>query len=115
VLEDTEIRGQAICAGDKVTMWYPSANHDEEIFEHPEAYRLARANSHQHVAFGRGAHHCLGATLGRTMAAMALEEILARFPLLSLVPDQQLEWTDSPIQPKLKGVRVRVEEPSRPE
>jgi cytochrome P450 len=106
---DVELGGVTIPAGDGVFVSLSSANHDEATFERPEEYRLDRLNANQHVAFGRGVHHCLGATLGRNMSAMALEEILGRFSRLSLVPDQQIEWTDSPIQPKLKGVRVRVD------
>jgi cholest-4-en-3-one 26-monooxygenase len=67
---DTEIRGVRIRENDKVILWYPSANRDEEIFEQPDRFDIRR-NPNDHVAFGYGEHYCLGANLAR----MELQEI----------------------------------------
>ncbi|GLW48103.1 cytochrome P450 [Streptomyces sp. NBRC 14336] len=63
-LTDVEIGGRTIRAGDVVTLWNVSANHDEEIFDTPEVFDLGRT-SNKHVSFGYGPHFCLGAYLGR--------------------------------------------------
>ena len=67
---DTELRGQTIRAGDKLMLWYPSANRDEDIFEDPDTFNIRRSPN-DHVAFGFGEHYCLGANLAR----MELQEI----------------------------------------
>jgi cytochrome P450 len=74
----TEIRGVKIAEGDRVTVWYPSANRDEEVFEDPFRFDIARTPN-PHVAFGGGgAHFCLGANLARREIAILFEELLAR-------------------------------------
>ena len=63
--QDTEIRGQAIKAGDKVSIWYISANRDEDVFDDPFTFDIRR-DPNEHVGFGGGGpHHCLGANLAR--------------------------------------------------
>ncbi len=75
---DTEIRGVPIKAGDRLSLWYPSANRDEDVFEDPFRFDIARTPN-QHVAFGGGgAHFCLGANLARREIAILFEELLAR-------------------------------------
>ncbi|MGE4609294.1 MAG: cytochrome P450, partial [Myxococcota bacterium] len=64
VVKDTEIRGQKISAGDTVGMFYPSANRDEDVFDEPYRFDVTR-NPNHHLAFGHGAHFCLGANLAR--------------------------------------------------
>ena len=61
---DTEIAGQQIRAGDIVTVWNASANHDEQVFDAPESLRLERTPN-KHVTFAYGPHFCLGAYLAR--------------------------------------------------
>jgi cholest-4-en-3-one 26-monooxygenase len=69
-LADVEVRGQKIAAGDKVMLWYPSANRDEEVFENADVFDVRR-RPNDHLAFGIGEHFCLGANLAR----MELQEI----------------------------------------
>jgi len=64
VTEDYELRGQKMKAGDKLVMFYASANRDEEVFEDPFAFRVDR-NPNRHLGFGIGEHFCLGANLAR--------------------------------------------------
>lgn len=75
--EDTELAGTPIAAGDKVVMWYASANRDPEVFEDPFTFDLGR-DPNPHFAFGGGgAHFCLGAFLARMEIKILLEELLA--------------------------------------
>ena len=75
---DTEIRGQAIKAGDKVTIWYASANRDEEVFADPYRFDIRR-NPNPHTTFGAGgAHFCVGANLARMEMRVLFDEILDR-------------------------------------
>jgi len=63
-VEDCEIRGQRIRAGDSLALFYPSANRDEEVFEDPFSFRVDR-EPNPHLGFGIGEHFCLGASLAR--------------------------------------------------
>jgi len=77
---DTEIAGQPIAAGEKVVMFYPSANRDEAVFEHPNGLDLGR-NPNRHVGFGGGGpHFCMGAPLARMQLRTIFTELLGRFP-----------------------------------
>ena len=76
---DTEIRGVRIRAGDKPTLWYPSANRDEEHFEDPDRFDIAR-DPNEHLGFGVGQHFCLGASLARLEIRVMFEELLRRLP-----------------------------------
>jgi cytochrome P450 len=60
---DTEIAGKKIAKGDKVVMWYVSANRDEAVFERPNELLIDRENARQHLAFGIGVHFCMGSRL----------------------------------------------------
>ena len=77
-LVDARIRGQRIRAGERVVLWYASANFDEAAFPEPLRFDPARAPN-EHVAFGGGGlHFCLGASLARLEVRVVLEELLAR-------------------------------------
>jgi len=81
---DTEIHGVPVRQGEKVTVWYGSANRDEEVFEDPHAFDVGR-RPNEHIAFGgRGPHYCLGASLAKLEIRVMFEEILARMPQMSL-------------------------------
>ena len=77
---DTEIRGQRIAAGDYVALLYASANRDEDIWPDPDRFDVTRRQARPHVAFGFGAHVCLGANLARMEARVLFEELLRAFP-----------------------------------
>jgi cytochrome P450 len=77
---DTEIRGQRVAAGDYVALLYASANRDEDIWPDPDRFDVARRQARPHVAFGFGAHVCLGANLARMEARVLFEELLRAFP-----------------------------------
>ncbi|ABM10863.1 MULTISPECIES: cytochrome P450 [Mycolicibacterium] len=82
-VQDVTLRGSEIKAGDKVVLWYSSANRDEDIFEDPFKFDIAR-NPNPHIAFGGGGpHFCLGAALARTMLRSLLTEVYTRIPDIS--------------------------------
>ena len=86
---DTEIRGQAIRDGDKVVIWHISANRDEEVFDDPFTFDIARSPN-PHVAFGGGGpHFCLGANLARMELRLILTELLTRIPDLTLAGEPE--------------------------
>ena len=76
-VNDYELRGRQIRAGQSVMMIYPSANRDEEVFEDPQAFNIERANS-EHIAFGFGPHVCIGLALVRLEMKHFLTEFVTR-------------------------------------
>jgi len=80
---DTEIRGVKIKEGDKVVMYYSSANRDEDVFPDAHLFDVGRTPN-EHLAFGTGQHFCLGANLARLEIRVMFEEILKRIPDLAL-------------------------------
>lgn len=81
---DTEIGGQPIAAGDKVTIWWASANRDESMFDDPHLFDVDRTPN-RHLAFGRGSHHCLGAALARMEIRVMLDALLRECAGMTLV------------------------------
>jgi cytochrome P450 len=75
---DVELRGQRIREGDKVVVWYVSANRDEDVFDEPFRFDVGR-QPNDHVTFGKGGpHFCLGAHLARLEVRVLFEELLPR-------------------------------------
>ena len=76
---DTTLAGTDVAAGEKVVMWYASANFDEVHFDDPQAFDVGRPKVPGHVAFGGGgAHFCLGASLARIEISALVADVLAR-------------------------------------
>jgi cytochrome P450 family 142 subfamily A polypeptide 1 len=84
---DVELRGQHIRAGQKVLLLYPSANRDAAVFSDPERFAVGRTPN-DHVAFGIGAHYCLGASLARLELRVLFEEVVRRAPELALADSE---------------------------
>jgi cholest-4-en-3-one 26-monooxygenase len=82
-IRDTVIRGQPVRAGDKIVMYYISANRDEDIFPEPDRFDVGRTPN-EHVAFGIGEHFCLGSNLARLEIRVMFEELLRRLPDMEL-------------------------------
>jgi len=82
-LADTEIRGTRIAEGDKLALWYPSVNRDEEVFENPDSFDIGRSPN-EHLSFGIGEHYCLGANLARMELRKIFGGLLERLPDLEL-------------------------------
>ena len=107
---DTEIRGVPIAEGDRVTMWYPSANRDEETFDDPFRFDITRSPN-PHVAFGGGGvHFCLGAHLARRELAALVEALLQRTREIELTgpPSYAVLGILNPILLAVQGLPVRL-------
>ena len=80
---DAEIRGVSIRRGDKVAMWYTSANRDEDVFDDGQRFDIHR-RPNPHLSFGIAQHFCLGVHLARLEGRVFLEELLATFPTIEV-------------------------------
>ena len=76
---DVELHGETLEKGQKLLLLYPSANRDERVFDHPERFDITRTPN-DHVAFGFGAHFCLGNRLARLELAAMFDRLLDRLP-----------------------------------
>jgi len=82
---DAELAGKRIAKGDKVVMWYVSANRDDAVFERPDDLWIDRPNARQHLAFGIGVHFCMGSRLAEMQLRVLWEEVVARFRFVEVV------------------------------
>jgi hypothetical protein len=80
---DTELSGTPIRAGDKVAMYYTSANRDEDVFDDPQRFDIHRGRN-PHLSFGMGVHFCLGAHLARLEGRLFFAELLGAFDRIEL-------------------------------
>jgi cytochrome P450 len=102
---DTVLRDTQIAAGDKVVMFYTSANRDEEVFDEPQTFDIHRTPN-PHLSFGIAEHFCLGVHLARLEGKVFFEELLATFP--------DIELTGEPVRIRsnlnngLKSLPVRL-------
>ncbi len=90
--QPTVLAGVELPAGTKLLLWLAAAGRDASVFPEPDTFDLHRGNADQHLAFGKGLHYCLGAYLGRVEAGVAVDELVRRYPGLSLVDDQRLTF-----------------------
>ncbi|NUW34066.1 cytochrome P450 [Nonomuraea sp. SMC257] len=98
VLEDVELGGRQLRAGDTVVIAINAANRDPARFSDPDALDLRRSAA-GHLAFGHGAHQCLGQQLARIEMRVAFPALLTRFPSLRLaVPAEELSLRADPSQ-----------------
>lgn len=86
-LQDFELGGKTIKAGDKVMMWYVSANRDAAKFDEPYQFRIDRENACSHMAYGFGVHRCMGNHVAEMQLRILWEKILAKFPKIEVVGD----------------------------
>jgi cytochrome P450 len=84
-LVDVEMHDKTIKAGDKVAMWYISANRDETKFENPDRFWIDRPNARQHISFGFGIHRCMGNRLAEMQLRILWEELLQRYPRIDVM------------------------------
>jgi cytochrome P450 family 142 subfamily A polypeptide 1 len=89
-LTDDVVGGQAIAAGDRVILLYPSANRDESVFNNPFAFDIHR-NPNPHLSFGFGTHLCIGANLARLVLTTMFRELSAQATDLSVVFEPDVE------------------------
>jgi cytochrome P450 len=82
---DLELDGQLIAGGERVSIWYPTANRDPRIFERPDEFDITRDPNPQISFGGGGAHFCLGAYLARREIRVMFEKLVARFPDIEII------------------------------
>lgn len=102
---DHELGGHRVAAGDKVVVWWASANRDEAVFEHPDVFDPTR-NPNPHLAFGRGNHFCLGAPLARLEIRLVLETLLDR--VASIEQTAPVEYSRSNKHSGVRRMPVRL-------
>lgn len=104
--QDHELQGQQIHAGDQLLLLYPSANHDERIFESPDEIDVTRSQARQ-IAFGFGTHFCLGAHLARLEIRVMFEELLRRVPEWELVDHDEPKIMPSTFARAYDRIRIQ--------
>jgi cytochrome P450 len=103
--EDVELGGKRIAKGDKVAMYYTSANRDEAVFDDPQLFDITRSPNPQ-LSFGIGEHFCLGVHLARLEGRIFFEELLARFSKIEIIG--QPERVRSNLNNGVKRLPVRL-------
>jgi cytochrome P450 len=83
--QDTVLGGKRIRKGDKIVMWYVSANRDETVIPRANEFLIDRADSKQHLSFGWGVHFCMGSRLAEMQLRVLWEEIQRRFRFVEVV------------------------------
>jgi len=106
-LEDTQLGGQTIRKGEKVVMWYISANRDEKMFPDAERFDVGRENARRHLSFGHGIHRCVGAKLAESQIATLIGEMVNRN--IRVVPEGAPERLASPFLHGFTAMPVRIE------
>ncbi len=104
VLEDVEVNGKVVQAGQQVIALLGAANRDPEQFAEPDRLDITRKDN-RHVSFGHGIHYCLGAPLARLEGQIALLYLIQRFPNMRLAAERP-EWGDNLILRGLKSLPV---------
>jgi cytochrome P450 len=103
--QDYELRGKIIKKDDPIMMLYPSGNRDEDVFNNPNSFQADR-RPNRHLAFGHGAHHCLGNLLAKMEMRHLYEEMFSRVKSIELNGEPKL--TQSTFVSGLKTLPVRV-------
>jgi hypothetical protein len=104
--EDTELRGRKLARGDWLMLCYASGNRDEEVFAHPDAFDIDRTPNRQ-LAFGTGAHVCLGQHLARLEMRILFEELLPRLKNVRLRGEPR--YVESTFVNGLKALPIEFE------
>jgi len=102
--EDVELRGKKIRTGQKVVLWYPSANRDDDVYADPDRFDIDRWPN-EHLAFGVGEHYCLGASLARLQLNAIFSELFRRLPDIEV--DGPVRYLRSNFIDGIKEMRVR--------
>ena len=96
-VEDIDVQGCPVKAGDKVLMNFPAANRDPSVFERPDEVVLDRA-ANRHLAFGVGIHRCAGSNLARMELRVAIEAWLRRIPEFRLADGAHVTWAGGQVR-----------------
>ncbi|HEX6860379.1 MAG TPA: cytochrome P450 [Caulobacteraceae bacterium] len=104
---DTELRDRKIAKGDWLFLSYPSGNRDEEVFEDPDAFRVDR-KPNKHLAFGYGAHLCLGQHLAKMEMRILFEELLNRVSSIEFAGEPRRSAASFVGGPKSLPIRFKM-------
>lgn len=104
--KDLVINGKQIKSGDPLTICLGSANRDTEIFDRADELVIDRTEN-KHIAFGGGAHYCLGDWLARIQTQLMIETILTRFKKIEML-DSEPDWNNSLAIRTLTKLRVKI-------
>ena len=102
--QDYTLRDTQIKAGESVILWYPSANRDEEVFDDPFDFKVDR-NEAKQIAFGFGAHVCLGQHLPRMEMSILSKKLLSRLEDIELAGEPK--YTQATFVGGLKSLPIR--------
>ncbi len=106
VINDTEVAGCPVHAGDQVLLTFPAANRDPEVFERADEFVIDRAVN-RHAAFGLGIHRCAGSNVARMELLVAFQEWLAAFPNYELDDRAPTTWASGQVRgPRTIPVRL---------
>jgi cytochrome P450 len=105
--EDTELGGRKIAKGDWLWLAYPSGNRDEAVFDDPDAFRADRSPN-KHLAFGYGAHLCLGQHLAKMEMRILFEELLPRLKSLELAGEPKMSQANFVSGPKTLPIKYEM-------
>ncbi|MCH1512481.1 MAG: cytochrome P450, partial [Acidimicrobiales bacterium] len=94
-------------AGEHIWLIFAAANRDPEMFSEPDSFSVNRENARDHLAFGHGEHFCIGATLARSEARIAMERILQRMENIHLDEHKNnFQYEESFIMRGLKELHI---------
>jgi cytochrome P450 len=108
VTRDTELEGVQLKKGNRLWVMFGAADRDERVFADPDAFDPERENLSQHIAFGFGAHFCIGAPLSRLEARIGFEALAERLAHVELAPGNTFEYEPSYILRGLKDLELIV-------
>jgi cytochrome P450 len=104
---DVELRGKRLRQGERVLLWYASANRDDEVIAEPHRFDIERLQVRRHLAFGIGIHHCLGSRLAELQLRIIWEEILKRFSAIEMTGEPRRVYSSFIRGYEYLPVRVR--------
>jgi cytochrome P450 len=114
-VKDTEIRGHKISAGDKVLVAIGSGSHDDDMFPDGSTFDAARRNAKRNLAFGHGAHFCMGAPLARLEMKIIFEELTRRLPHMHVSPGQTFRYIPTLTFRGVQNLRVEWDVSKNPQ
>jgi len=106
--EDADVMGNPVPKGSRLWVMFGSANRDERVFPDPDRFDPSRPNLNESLAFGRGAHFCIGAPLARLEIRVLFEELAKQIETIAFAPGASLEYEPSFILRGLKALEIDI-------